>query len=76
MKRFLEAMARGLCEQKERVRVSAEETADEVRLELHVAPGDRGRVIGKNGRTADALRTLLEAAARARGRRVALEIHT
>ncbi len=74
MEQLLEALARGLCEQKGRVRVAATVSGDDLRLELKVAASDRGRVIGKNGRTADALRTLLEAAARARGQRVTLEI--
>jgi hypothetical protein len=74
VERFLETVARGLCEQPGRVRVSASESGDELRLELKVAPSDRGRVIGKGGRTADALRALLQAAARASGRRVTLEI--
>jgi predicted RNA-binding protein YlqC (UPF0109 family) len=43
-------------------------------LELEVAPGDLGRVIGRDGRTAHALRTLVEALARRRGDKVVLEI--
>ena len=43
-------------------------------LELEVAPGDRGRVIGRDGRTAHALRVLVEALARRRGERVSLEV--
>jgi hypothetical protein len=43
-------------------------------LELEVAPGDRGRVIGKHGRTADALRTLLDAVARQRGMHCDVEV--
>ncbi len=74
MEQLLEALARGLCEQKGRVRVGTSACGDEVRLALEVAASDRGRVIGKSGSTADALRTLLQAAARARGQRVTLEI--
>lgn len=76
MKELLEALAEGLSEQKSRVRVSASASGDELRLEVKVAAADRGRLIGKNGRTADALRSLLNAVARAQGRRVELEIHT
>jgi predicted RNA-binding protein YlqC (UPF0109 family) len=43
-------------------------------LELAVAPSDRGRVIGKGGRTAAALRTVLDAVAARRGESVTLEI--
>ncbi len=42
--------------------------------ELRVAPDDMGRVIGKQGRVANAMRTLLRAAAARQGRRVTLEI--
>jgi uncharacterized protein len=53
------------------------ETIDEphaLSLKLHVAPGDLGRVIGKQGRTARAIRTLLHAAAARARRRVVLVI--
>jgi hypothetical protein len=43
-------------------------------VEVSVAPGDRGRVIGRQGRTANAMRTLLDALAERRGGSVALEI--
>jgi predicted RNA-binding protein YlqC (UPF0109 family) len=67
-------IARGLVREPGRVRVH--EHADEGRtvLELSVAPGDRGRVIGRDGRTATALRTLVEALAEQRGEQVELEI--
>ena len=58
-------------------RVSVRERTDRGRrvLELAVAPTDRGRVIGKGGRTAAALRTVLDAVAARRGEeRVTLEI--
>jgi predicted RNA-binding protein YlqC (UPF0109 family) len=52
-----------------------EEVEDgETVLELEVAPADLGRVIGRDGRTAQALRVLVEALARRRGDRVSLEI--
>ena len=43
-------------------------------FELHVAPGDLGRVIGRQGRTAAAVRTLLASAARGDGKRATLDI--
>lgn len=76
MKHLLETVARGLCEQPDRVRVALDDAGELVRLELQVAPADRGRVIGRNGRTADALRAVLAAVARARAQRVELEIRT
>ncbi len=76
MKQLLEAFAEGLSEQKARVRVTESVSDTAVCLEVKVAAADRGRLIGKNGRTADALRSVLGAVARAQGRRVELEIHT
>ena len=57
-------------------RVSVHERTDRGRrvLELAVAPSDRGRVIGKGGRTASALRTVLDAVAARRDETVTLEI--
>jgi len=74
MKALLEALARGLVDDPGRVRVR--ERADEgfVRLDLEVSAEDRGHVIGRGGRTADALRTLLDAVARRDERDCRLEI--
>jgi predicted RNA-binding protein YlqC (UPF0109 family) len=57
-------------------RVEAEEFEDDgVKVvELTVAPSDRGRVIGRHGRTADALRTIIDAIGRRRGQEYDLEI--
>lgn len=74
MKDLLEAIARGLVDEPDRVRVRERAEHGLVRLELEVAPQDRGRVIGRGGRTADALRTLLDAVARSRDERCRLEI--
>jgi len=52
-------------------RIASEST---VIYELSVAPGDVGRVIGKQGRTANAIRTLLRAVSGHRGKRTSLEI--
>ena len=67
-------MARGLVREPGRVRVREQRGGGRSVLELAVAPGDRGRVIGREGRTAQALRTLLEALAQRRGGSCALEI--
>jgi uncharacterized protein len=74
LKELLEVAARGLVREPARVRVTQSDAEGEVCLELEVAPGDRGRVIGRQGRTADALRIVLDAVARARGERCRLEI--
>jgi hypothetical protein len=67
-------LAQQLVEDKAAVKVEAIERDRSTVLELTVAPDDLGRVIGRGGRTAKALRTVVEASARARGRRVVLDI--
>jgi predicted RNA-binding protein YlqC (UPF0109 family) len=74
MKEFLEFMARHLVDQPDRVRVEMEEREDRVVYRLSVDPADVGKVIGKQGRTAQALRTLVIAAAGRAGKRAMLEI--
>jgi hypothetical protein len=56
------------------VRVSEIEGANTIIYELRVAPEDMGRVIGKGGRVANAMRTLLRVVAVRQGKRVTLEI--
>jgi predicted RNA-binding protein YlqC (UPF0109 family) len=72
VKELLATFARALVDEPDRVRVDEYDGGE--LLELSVADADRGAVIGRRGRTADALRTLLDAAARRRGRRCELEI--
>lgn len=74
MKDLVEYIAKALVEQPEAVSVSqaSGDEGEEV-IELRVAPEDRGRVIGKNGRTAHAIRTLLSAI-QAEGKNTTLEI--
>ena len=67
-------LAQQLVEDKAAVTVGAIERDRSTVIELTVAPDDLGRVIGRGGRTAKALRTVVEASARARGRRVVLDI--
>jgi predicted RNA-binding protein YlqC (UPF0109 family) len=74
VKDLLTALAQGLVDQPERVRVTEHAEGGGVFLELEVAPDDTGKVIGKRGRTADALRTLLATVARHRGMRCDMEI--
>lgn len=63
-----------LVEHPEEVQVDAEDQGEHLLLELTVAEGDMGRVIGKSGRTARALRVLLSAAAAKQAKRCSLEI--
>ena len=74
MKRLVERIAQGLVDRPEAVSVEEVEEDNGTVLELRVAPGDLGKVIGKQGRTARALRTLLASVGRKHGRRFALEI--
>ena len=67
-------LAQQLVEDKAAVKVDVIERDRSTILELTVAPGDLGRVIGRGGRTAKALRTVVDAAARDGGRRAVLDI--
>jgi hypothetical protein len=67
-------LARELVDRKEAVHVDVIERDRSTVLELTVDPDDLGRVIGRGGRTAKALRTVLDAAARREGKRAVLDI--
>jgi uncharacterized protein len=67
-------LAQQLVEDKAAVKVDALERDRSSVLELSVAPDDLGRVIGRGGRTAKALRTVLDVAARHQGKRAVLDI--
>ena len=67
-------IARHLVDDPDAVRVETEERDDATVLRLHVAPDDVGKVIGRQGRIARALRTLVRASGARRDRRVVLEI--
>lgn len=69
----VEVVARALADRPDAVRVSEREHRGQTLVELFMAPGDLGRVIGRQGRTAGALRTLVAAAADLEGVKVTLE---
>ncbi len=71
---LLAYLARELVDDPEAVRVEEEERDDALVLVLHVAPDDVGKVIGRQGRIARALRTLVRASSARDGRRVLVEI--
>lgn len=73
---LLASMAKGLVEDPAAVVVQQDEANEEgtVVYHLHVAPDDMGRVIGKQGRIAKAIRTVMRAAATRRESRVSVEI--
>jgi predicted RNA-binding protein YlqC (UPF0109 family) len=73
--KLLEYLAQGLVDEPEEVSVEQfEEDDGTIVLELCVAEGDYGKVIGRGGRTAHALRTVVKAAATGEGQRVLLDI--
>jgi len=74
LKGLLQFVAQSLVTHPEAVEVTESNTADSSVLELRVDKEDLGRVIGKQGRTAKSLRTLLNAAAARSNRKVTLEI--
>jgi predicted RNA-binding protein YlqC (UPF0109 family) len=71
---LLAYLARELVDDPDAVRVEVEERDDAVVLVLHVAADDVGKVIGRQGRIARALRTLVRASSARDGRRVLVEI--
>ena len=74
LKGRVEAVARALADQPDAVSVRESERRGQTVYELQVASSDLGRVIGRQGRTAAALRTLLSSAAEEDDRRVSLDI--
>ena len=74
MKEVLENIAKALVDIPEEVSVKEVEGEDLTTLELRVAPGDMGKVIGKQGRIAKAIRTVVKAAASRDDKHVNVEI--
>jgi uncharacterized protein len=74
LKALTEELAKALTESPTEVLVVEEGEEDCVYLDLEVAESDMGRIIGKNGRTAKALRNILSAAASKDGKRCSLDI--
>jgi predicted RNA-binding protein YlqC (UPF0109 family) len=70
----VEVLARALTDRPDEVRVIESVHKSTTLVELYVAPGDLGKVIGKQGRTAAALRTLAATAGERDGKTVTLEI--
>ena len=74
MKELIEYIARSLVDDPASVNVTEVEGASSIILELLVALADMGRVIGRGGRVANAMRTLLRVVAAKQGKRASLEI--
>lgn len=71
---IVDVVARALVDHPDQVRVSEHERRGMTVLELNTAPGDMGKIIGRQGRTAAALRTLVSVTAERHGKRAQLDI--
>jgi predicted RNA-binding protein YlqC (UPF0109 family) len=74
MKELVEYIAKAIVSTPDEVKVTEENDEDRIVIKLEVAADDKGRVIGRQGRVAEAMRTLLRVAATKEGVRVRLEI--
>ncbi|OFI07704.1 hypothetical protein CLOACE_00520 [Clostridium acetireducens DSM 10703] len=74
MKELLEVIAKSLVDNPDMVHVNEVSGEQSIILELKVAPEDMGKVIGKQGRIAKAIRTVVKAAAIKENKRVVVEI--
>ncbi len=74
MKELVELIAKSLVDNPDGVVVKETEDEDSVTLELTVAPEDMGKVIGKGGRIAKAIRTVVKAAASKGDKKVVVDI--
>ena len=74
MKELIEYIARSLVDDPSQVQVVQDRGVGAVHLELRVSKEDMGRVIGKNGKVANAMRTLLRVAAAREGKQASLDV--
>ncbi len=74
MKELLSMMARALVDNPDEVLVTEQEEDDAIVLLLSVAPDDKGRVIGKQGKIASALRAVMKAATAQNSKKVVVKI--
>jgi len=74
MQELVKVLAKALVEKTDAVEVEAVEEEDRTVLKLHVAQEDMGRVIGKQGRIAKAIRTIVKSAATRENKKVTVDI--
>ena len=74
MKDLVEVIAKSLVDNPEEVVVTQTESGNDLLVELKVAPSDMGKVIGRQGRIAKAIRTVVKAASSKSDRKVVVEI--
>lgn len=74
MNELIEYIAKALVDAPDQVQVRQSGGGERVRLELSVAPSDMGRIIGKSGKVANAIRTMLRVAAERDGKQATLDV--
>ena len=74
MKELVEVIAKALVDHPEEVKVTETEREDAILVELSVAPADMGKVIGKSGKIAKAIRSVVQAASVESEKKVIVEI--
>ena len=74
MKELVEVIAKALVDNPDEVVVTEKKEGRNIKVELHVAPADMGKVIGKQGRIAKAIRSVVKAAASKEDKKVIVEI--
>ena len=74
MKELVEVIAKALVDNPDEVRVEEKENGNTIILELHVAGSDMGKVIGKQGRIAKSIRSVVKAAATKTDKKVVVDI--
>ncbi|MEE3420661.1 MAG: KH domain-containing protein [Lachnospiraceae bacterium] len=74
MKELVEVIAKALVDHPDDVQVTETEADDEIKVELKVAPSDMGKVIGRKGRIAKAIRSVVKAASTKTEKKVSVEI--
>ncbi len=74
MKELIEFIAKSLVDHPEEVQVRQSGGGSRIRIELNVTKDDMGRVIGKSGKVANSIRTLLRVAAEREGKQATLDV--
>ncbi len=74
MKELVEVMAKALVDNPDKVQVTEREEGDEIVVELTVDPSDMGKVIGRQGRIAKAIRAVVKAASTKSDKKVVVDI--
>ncbi|HNS62251.1 MAG TPA: KH domain-containing protein [Anaerolineales bacterium] len=74
MKELIEYIAKSLVDHPDEVQVTQSGSGSRVRIELNVSKDDMGRVIGKGGKVANSIRTLLRVAAEREGKHATLDV--